>query len=244
MVKLVNTRDLKSLGLIGLAGSSPAARTKTLFKKSDLPMASSKEKSHIVECIHCDGKIEAVVRGEFEFFDPDFMDLPSKHSLLECKICHSPILVIQEYDPNFDEWDDPNRIYPADDRRLGLSVPRSIRAAYHEAGLCFKVKSYTACAIMCRKILEGVCVEHSAKGPNLSAKLSWLKKQGLIDERLSEWAKELRLMGNEAAHDVNVTFDRQDAEDALDFSEALTEYLFTFREKFKEFKKRRAKKKK
>lgn len=50
------------------------------------------------------------------------------------------------------------------------------------------------------------------------------------------------ISGNEAAHDVNVTISAEDARDILEFTNALLEYVFTFRDKFEEFKKRRANK--
>ena len=50
----------------------------------------------------------------------------------------------------------------------------------------------------------------------------------------------LRISGNEAAHDVNVTTSPEDARDILEFTNALLEYVFTFRDKFEEFKKRRS----
>ena len=66
----------------------------------------------------------------------------------------------------------------------------------------------------------------------------------LIDGRLKEWADQLRLTGNEAVHDVDAKVSHQDARDTLDFTKALSEYVFTFRDKFEEFKKRRMAKKK
>jgi hypothetical protein len=48
-------------------------------------------------------------------------------------------------------------------------------------------------------------------------------------------------MGNEAAHGVDVVISPEDARDTLECTEALIEYVFTYRDKFEEFKKRRAK---
>jgi hypothetical protein len=49
-----------------------------------------------------------------------------------------------------------------------------------------------------------------------------------------------RLVGNEAAHDVNITVSREDASDLLDLAEAVAEYLYTIKEKFESFSKRRS----
>jgi hypothetical protein len=69
--------------------------------------------------------------------------------------------------------------------------------------------------------------------------LKELKDQGVIENRLYEWADALRISGNEAAHDVNVTISPDDAKDIIEFTNALLEYVFTFRDKFEAFKKRR-----
>jgi hypothetical protein len=45
--------------------------------------------------------------------------------------------------------------------------------------------------------------------------------------------------GNQAAHDVGVTVSREDAGDLLDFAEVVTEYLYTFRDKYEKFQSRR-----
>jgi len=204
--------------------------------------SKKKEESLLVNCDHCEAVVDASVEGEFGFYH-DHMDAPGRFALLRCKKCKSPILVTQELSwPEFEYWGKPSILYPDNERQLSISVPEPIRRAFSEASVCFNAKAYTACAIMCRKVLEGVCSAHQAKGNNLSQKLKWLNKNGLIDDRLSEWATALRMLGNEAAHDVETTFDRPDAEDAMDFSEALNEYLFTFRDRFDAFIKRQAEK--
>lgn len=66
-----------------------------------------------------------------------------------------------------------------------------------------------------------------------------LSDRGELDKRLYKWITTLRMAGNEAAHDVKVTVSRDDASDLLDLTEAVAEYLYTFKEKFEAFQKRR-----
>ena len=94
---------------------------------------------------------------------------------------------------------------------------------------------------MCRKTVEGICSEHGITEGNLEKSLRKMRDSGTIDSRLFEWADELRLSGNEAAHGVDLTFSRQDAQDILDFARALLEYVFTFKDRFDSFRKRRKK---
>ncbi len=51
------------------------------------------------------------------------------------------------------------------------------------------------------------------------------------NNRLFEWADALRIAGNEAAHDVKVTTSKEDARDILELTNALLEYVFTFRDR-------------
>ena len=66
-----------------------------------------------------------------------------------------------------------------------------------------------------------------------------MKAEGKIDERLYDWADMLRLVGNEAAHDIHVEVSKDDAGDILDFTNAIVDYIFSFNDKFLEFKNRR-----
>ena len=137
-------------------------------------------------------------------------------------------------------WDKAYRIHPPQDKRVNPTFPEPIRNAYQEALSCFKGKAFTAAVIMCRKTLEGICSVHGVTVKNLGAALKEMKDKGIIENRLFEWAEELRISGNEAAHDLSITIPSQDAKDVIEFTDALLEYVFTFRDKFDEFKKRRA----
>ena len=137
--------------------------------------------------------------------------------------------------------DEPYRLYPAQDTRVNPTLPTPIKNAYAEALACLKAKAFTASAIMCRKTLEGVCAEHGVVDRSLVAALEEMKNRGIIESRLFEWADALRIAGNEAAHDVGITFAKEDARDMVEFKNALLEYVFTFRDRFEEFQKRRTK---
>lgn len=63
-----------------------------------------------------------------------------------------------------------------------------------------------------------------------------MKDGGLIDERLFEWSDALRHAGNEASHDVNVTVSQADATDIIEFTNAILDYLFSYRDRFEKFR--------
>jgi len=94
--------------------------------------------------------------------------------------------------------------------------------------------------MMCRRTLEAVCQDKQATKGNLAAKLKILQETGVIDARLYEWADALRLVGNDAAHNVEEFMGKEDAKDGLDFTRAIIEYIYTFTDAFEKFKARRA----
>ncbi len=192
----------------------------------------------ILDCERCEAKVNAELVAKYERH-ADNDDYPDTVHLLKCPRCANPLLLSVD-----DIVNDGERfvvLYPSTRAKASPSVPEGIRRAFDEAAMCLSAKAYTAAAIMCRKALEGVCVEHDVKSRGLVAGLEELRDRGVIEGRLFSWADALRIQGNEAAHDVHVTTSRQDAHDLVDFAHALLEYVFTFNEKFKAFEARRAK---
>jgi hypothetical protein len=74
------------------------------------------------------------------------------------------------------------------------------------------------------------------KTENLAAALKEMRDRGLIDGSLFEWADGLRLAGNRAAHNVESDVSWEDAQDLLQFTEAILEYVVVYRERFERFK--------
>ena len=87
--------------------------------------------------------------------------------------------------------------------------------------------------------LSGFCAENGTTKRSLAANLEELRDSGTITDQLFEWATALRLSGNEAAHDVSVTFSEEDAKDLLDFTVAILDFTYSFRVKFEAFLARR-----
>jgi hypothetical protein len=92
---------------------------------------------------------------------------------------------------------------------------------------------------MCRKTLEGICAAHGIAERSLNGSLKKMKDGSLIDDRLFEWSDTLRVMGNEAAHGVGVSIGEADAKDVLEFTNAILDYMFSYRDRFEQFKRRR-----
>jgi hypothetical protein len=194
----------------------------------------------IIECQQCGAFVEAEgIAGYMYLRTPT---KPSgRYHLLKCLKCESLLLVAQNNVGNAvkgDIWDTPVRLFPSQDIHVNPNAPKPIRSAYEEAVACFRARAYTAAAIMCRKTLEGICEVHEVRVRSLVKALEKMKTDNLIDARLYVWAEALRLAGNEAAHDVNVTISGDDARDMLEFTNAILDYLFSFRDKFERFRQR------
>ncbi|MGY1495887.1 DUF4145 domain-containing protein [Streptomyces sp. QTS52] len=81
---------------------------------------------------------------------------------------------------------------------------------------------------------------YAATGGTLAKKIEWLQQNNKIEGRLLDWATALRFVGSDGAHGDAVN--RQDAEDALTFTEALLEHIYVLTVQYEKFSERRQKK--
>ena len=190
----------------------------------------------VLDCPDCQALVNATELREHYVHDDIAPSI--RFTFAACPRCSRPFVASQVQDaPN--DWSAAEQLFPAAQINLSPAVPTSIAIAYVEAVRCFRARAYTASAIMCRKALEGLCAEHGFAERSLSASLKAMRDAGQIESRLFEWADALRISGNEAAHGVSVSVSAQDASDIIDFTNALMEYVFTFRDRFDAFKARR-----
>jgi len=194
---------------------------------------------HFVLCHYCDRGVTATEAGTVTDYDPEHGP-PSLVTLVKCDRCGQAMVFVQE-DYGFDQgWDEMLRVWPGAVRQLSSAVPSALRAEHDESRACFQAKAYTAAVVMVRRTLEGVCAEHGVKERTLAKALQSMHDKDLLDRRLLEWAEELRALGNVGAHYTSDRVTREDAQDALAFTEALLDYLYVLQAKFEEFRSRRA----
>lgn len=164
------------------------------------------------------------------------------YSFLSCRECNSVILIQQTNQGNMAEgdiWGRPLILFPSD-VSINTSAPLKILQGLEESHSCYHAQAYTASAIMCRKTLELICDEFKIKEKTLSKSLNKMHTLEIIDQRLLDWSHELRLRGNEAAHGIDF-INQNDAKDIIEFTNAILEYIFLYRDRFEKFKKRRLK---
>ena len=164
------------------------------------------------------------------------------HSMLEytCGYCHKPtsgFIVARHTQINIqwficlnclhgsvrDEWG----IYPQPllgDDVIGL--PELISSAYDEARKSFSSQSYTACELMCRKILMNISVDKGASaGQSFTSYIDYIQQQGYITPPMSGWVDSIRKNGNESNHEIKAP-DKKRAEGTLSFTAQLLKLVY------------------
>ena len=127
---------------------------------------------------------------------------------------------------------------------MNWRIPELVRKSLDEAHRCYGGKAYTACAVMCGRVLETICVEHKAKNKFLAGGLKELLEMGIIDKKIFKWGEELRRHRNIGAYANLDVITKEDAKDLIEFADAICEYVFVLATKFDEFMNRIAKRNK
>lgn len=197
----------------------------------------------IYECAYCESKVDGKTLGEHKFFGGD--ESPSKVTLLECPVCHDSGLVVQEIWEGFSPtgehvtgWDDPVRVWP-NAEVIDWRLPMNVKLSLEEARRCFKAKAYNACAVMCGRTLESACAEFGLEGKMLAGGLKKLLDKEIIDKKIYLWGEELRKRRNIGAHTAEERVTKKDAEDILDFTNVICQYIFVLSAQFDSFMKRK-----
>lgn len=215
----------------------------------------------VVFCEGCNIRVEASVVKIHRIWVPQ--DLPvsdqplsslreiedTPHDVTEyvvafCKRCESVFFIKSTYvvipEPGVPELNREEQVLYPSSRQVAMDgIPSTVARIYSEAVQCFYAGHYNPSVIMSRKCLESVCKELGATKKTLKQSLEDLQRNSKIDKKLLSWADGLRLIGNDAAHDLESNFGQVDARDALDFVEAILMYVFTLDRKFEEFQNRR-----
>lgn len=119
---------------------------------------------------------------------------------------------------------------------VDLSIPKPVRTALYEARLCLAVKAWMAAAAMARRAVEDIANSKQAAGRVLCDKIDDLAARGLITAGLQETAHEVRHLGNAGVHDGG---GEEDAREAVQFVESLTEFIYIIPAKTKASKAKR-----
>lgn len=127
-------------------------------------------------------------------------------------------------------------------------LPDAIQACFAEGAACFAIECFNASAAMFRLCLdlatksllpgeEGDSAPNRAQRTRLYDRIDYLLNQNILPAGLRDLAECVREDGNDGAHDG--TLMKGDAEDLIDFTEALLERVFTEPERLRLAKERR-----
>jgi hypothetical protein len=107
-------------------------------------------------------------------------------------------------------------------------VPDNIADLYRQAVLCSRQQARDAAGMTLRKTLEvsTKTLEPSLAGKSLASRIDALHGAQKLTADIRDWAHEIRLDGNEAAHD-EAPFSRDQVASLIQFVEAYIRYIYT-----------------
>lgn len=172
-----------------------------------------------------------------EYHDGAEVDFLEEFHFCICSICQKFFIIISEHELYVHDYGFVLE-YPIDKRFIDFKLPDLVKVSYLEAVKCEKAGAYLATAVMVGRSLEAI-VKENTQSNSIYEGLTKLKEDGLISEEIHDWSNELRLIRNIGAHAEEKMVTKVDAEEALDFLQAILEILYHLRPKFLAFRKRR-----
>ena len=82
-------------------------------------------------------------------------------------------------------------------------VKDDIRDLFEEARKCMSTESYTAVAMICRKLLMNIAVDHEAnKNKTFQVYVEYIQEKNLVSKSATELLTEIKDIGNDANHEI------------------------------------------
>jgi hypothetical protein len=172
-------------------------------------------------CYTCDREtVHRVVRAaEYQGqWEDENMDVTSwdVYQVVECRGCES--LGFRKTHQNTEEYDNdpdtgeqildthqelfPNRLAGRKEIDHDWTLPRELLGIYRETLSAMRGAMPVLAGIGIRAIVETVCKDRKAVGANLEKRIDALVTQGVLTKEGAEVLHGLRILGNEAAHEV------------------------------------------
>ena len=214
----------------------------------------------VVDCPHCKAKVAAVelARADRHGWEDEAGEPWGERILLgtcpRCKLVlvgHASQIAFAEYDSEVDGWSDVTRVYPKPPKVFSsLRIPRTVKDSLLEADRSLQANANIAACVMFGRALEALCRDilleqvpvqdqpKAAKRIMLGTGISQLRDKKIIDDRLYDWSQQLAAFRNLAAHPVDISISRNDAEDLQTFVYAIVEYVYDLADRYEEFKER------
>jgi len=117
--------------------------------------------------------------------------------------------------------------WPLPEASVTADIPNEIAIVYREAARALAADCPRAAVVMARRTLEAVADEKQAKGKTLAERLQDLHDRGILHPSLADWVKEVRQVGNAAAHyDPMDEVSTEDAKQIVAFSRELLRFIY------------------
>ena len=186
----------------------------------------------VIDCPECAVRVKASVVGELYNLDGD------AYALVECPSCHIPLFgyacsYMNEYGNLV--LDTAERLWPAPAIvELGPAIPEAARHDIKDAQKCVSHGIFSAAAVLCGRALERL-IKEKAGNYTIAKGLAELKAKEVIDQRLYDWAEALRKERNIGAHASEEDTTKENAQDILDFTVAIFDYVYTLSDKYEKY---------
>lgn len=190
----------------------------------------------VIDCPKCAVRVEAEPKGWVHIDEYDAC------VLLACPSCNGPLVGrVTSFQDQWNNWqyETAERVWPTPTNvQLSRSIPEAARRDIADAQKCLSHGIYSAAAVLCGRALERLIKEKA--GANMLAKgLGELRNKGVIDQRLFDWAEALRRERNIGAHATDEDITKENAQDIVDFTVAIFDYVYTLSEKYDQYLARR-----
>jgi len=214
--------------------------------------------SIIADCPHCGAqKVGFAFVGEKPISPRSIGGQPRYLELLQCGNCEGGMVALYQRSPVAQHAtpqscsSDPKQfgytvedMYPKADRpRIPSHVPDDLGSFFFQAADNLKRRNWDASGAMSRKVVDvssqQLLGKDTSKFRNIKERIDELANRSIITNDLKDWAHEIRLGGNEAAHDMR-PFSETEAEELVDFSELYLTYVYTLPKRLSDRKARSA----
>ena len=163
----------------------------------------------------------------------------SKYHMYECPVCRKVSLMelywdmtqTEYHDGEIEEYTVDEILYPINTYQE-KNLPKQVKEAF-EAALKTKNIDNAVCLIALRRTLEIILKEKGAEGSNLWNKIEDLSKKGILPQELKHASTITKTYGNMGAHDSQITIQKFELEQIVDFVKYVMEYLYILPGKLK-----------
>jgi len=193
------------------------------------------EQEVVIDCPYCSVRVKTLsnawIGGDVAFF------------IVNCPTCKSVLFGESEQvinEQNQLEWDTLKRLWPIPSiNEVSSCVPKAAKKDIMDAQKCLSHGICSASAVLCGRALERLINEKVGKHM-IGKGIAELKSKGIIDQRLFDWAEALRKERNIGAHGSEQDISIEDAQDVIDFTIAIFDYVYTLSEKYQKYIERKS----